>query len=114
MSQAICLPFSIAEITDPGSRGFSYEEHGTEIQAFVVRKASRVYAYRNQCPHTGVALNWSEDVFLNYDEQYIQCAMHGALFTLTEGYCTWGPCVGQSLQTLDIEVDNDGRILLKV
>lgn len=114
MSPVVCLPFSLDEIADPGSRGFSYQQHGTETQGFVVRKGTSVYAYRNQCPHTGATLNWSEDVFLNYDEQYIQCAMHAALFTLSEGYCIWGPCLGQSLPKLDIEVDTDGRILLKI
>ena len=109
-----CLPFTLHDLRDPGSRAFHLQEQGADIEGFVVRKGDQLYAYYNQCPHTGVGLNWAQDVFLNYDEQYIQCSMHGALFTLAEGRCIWGPCAGQFLQALTCEVDSRGQIYLEL
>ncbi|MFO7604032.1 MAG: Rieske 2Fe-2S domain-containing protein, partial [Gammaproteobacteria bacterium] len=70
-------------------------------------------AYRNQCPHTGVALNWQEDVFLDSRDELIQCAMHGALFVPETGRCIWGPCQGQVLQKLHAVTDSAGRIYIE-
>ncbi|MFO7603664.1 MAG: Rieske 2Fe-2S domain-containing protein, partial [Gammaproteobacteria bacterium] len=56
----ICLPFMVADIPDPGSRDFSLPQGATELAGFVVHQGGEIYAYRNQCPHTGVALNWQE------------------------------------------------------
>jgi naringenin degradation protein FdeD len=39
------------------------------------------------------------------------CASHGALFEKSTGYCVAGPCAGQSLQTLPLEV-SDGYVML--
>ncbi|MEM7304152.1 MAG: Rieske (2Fe-2S) protein, partial [Pseudomonadota bacterium] len=57
--------------------------------------------------HNSAALDWAPDQFLDYDNEYIQCANHGALFELHNGYCIYGPCSGQSLQPIKIEIKND-------
>ena len=87
MSLKIYLPFVVDEIADPGSRSFSVRNKVEELTGFVVRKGQHIYAYKNQCPHTGVTLNWSEDVFLNCEENLIQCGVHGALFSIEGGLC---------------------------
>lgn len=107
-----CLPYRIAEIPDPGSRGFLLEFNEHQLEGFVVRSGQQIYVYRNRCPHTGVSLDWAESGFLSYDQQLIQCAMHGALFSIEEGVCLWGPCVGDRLEKLDFETDKDGRIYI--
>lgn len=114
MPLKICLPFVVDEIANPGSRSFSIRDEITERAGFVVRIGQHVYAYRNQCPHTGVSLNWSEDVFLNSDESLIQCAMHGALFSIDEGLCLWGACLGESLEKLQLEIDSIGRLFVEI
>lgn len=98
------------DIVDPGSRGFELML-GAEppLRLFVVRKDGIVAAYRNRCPHTGAPLEWLPDQFLDLDNSFIQCAIHGALFRPEDGYCLRGPCVGQSLEPLALEVV-DGRI----
>lgn len=88
------------ELPDPGSRGFSLALGGETLALLVVQREGEVYAYLNRCPHTGVNLEWRPDQFLDPGERYIQCATHGALFRIEDGFCLRGPCAGQSLQPL--------------
>jgi len=93
----------LEDITDPGSRGFSIELDGHEIEGFVVLKDGAFYAYQNACPHTGSPLDWVEHQFLDLDQAMIQCAVHDARFEIESGLCLAGPCPGESLQKLEIE-----------
>jgi nitrite reductase/ring-hydroxylating ferredoxin subunit len=77
----------------------------------VIRKNETLYAYRNRCPHTGVNLNWLPDQFLDLNGEYIQCAMHGALFRIDDGYCVYGPCAGASLEKLPLQCEQ-GKVYL--
>ena len=99
------------ELPDLATRGFDLapELGGQEI--FIVRQGDRVYAYRNHCPHTGAPLDWQPDQFLDVEQMFIQCAFHGALFRITDGYCVRGPCAGQSLEAIAVKVDG-GRVVL--
>jgi nitrite reductase/ring-hydroxylating ferredoxin subunit len=94
-----------SEIDYDCSRGFDID--GQSI--FVVNKDGQYFAYRNSCPHLGVELNWNEHVFLDFDKAFIQCSTHGALFTIEDGQCVAGPCSGQALQALPLEI-NDGQL----
>lgn len=71
---------------------------------FAVRKADEVFVYLNQCPHRGIALEWLPDQFLDAEKQYIQCATHGALFTIEQGECVAGPCPGERLTAITCEL----------
>jgi len=102
--KALC---KISDINENSSKGFSFSEKEDEQEIFIVKRDGEFYAYKNLCPHTGASLNWQADVFLDYDEFYIQCAIHGARFEVETGLCVWGPCVNRSLMTVDIEVRND-------
>ncbi|HET8731595.1 MAG TPA: Rieske (2Fe-2S) protein [Moraxellaceae bacterium] len=73
----------------------------------VVREGRQVMAYRNQCPHLGIELNFMPDVFLDTEKRYIQCANHGALFQIEDGLCVWGPCQGESLVTVKVQLIDD-------
>jgi nitrite reductase/ring-hydroxylating ferredoxin subunit len=78
----------------------------------VVRQGDRVFGYVNTCPHYDRApLEWKTDGFLNGAGDRIQCASHGALFRIEDGYCEVGPCLGQALQPLALRVE-DGEVLL--
>jgi nitrite reductase/ring-hydroxylating ferredoxin subunit len=77
---------------------------GEPCAIFVVQTDTGWHAYQNHCPHTGVNLNWMPDQFLNLEQDMIQCATHGALFRLEDGYCIYGPCNGASLQSIALEV----------
>jgi nitrite reductase/ring-hydroxylating ferredoxin subunit len=90
------------DLADPDSRAFSLLHHDTAIEGFVVRCGERVTAFVNSCPHTGATLNWNPHQFLDVAGEFIQCSMHGALFRLNDGFCVRGPCVGQSLLSLRV------------
>ena len=94
------------ELQDPGSRGATLQHGDHLLDVFVVRSGQGVHAYINRCPHTGSPLDWNEHEFLSLDRCYIQCAMHAALFRLTDGLCVAGPCTGASLAALPVEVES--------
>ena len=102
--------FDICEleaIDDPGAKEFEIENiAGEKWYGFVVRKGNEIYAYANSCPHTGAMLNWGPDRFLTRAGNQIMCGVHGAVFEIETGYCTLGPCKGQSLRDIDARVED--------
>ncbi len=95
------------DLADPGSRSFTLRMlNGTIEDIFLVRRGAMVFAYRNHCPHTGSPLDWQPDQFLNLERTLIQCATHFALFQIVDGHCISGPCAGQSLMPVDVELDD--------
>jgi nitrite reductase/ring-hydroxylating ferredoxin subunit len=109
MSQVIC---HINELVDPPCREFALQQGEEALPAFVVRVGDEVVAYRNRCPHTGAPLNWNPDDFLSLERDFIQCAIHGALFRLLDGFCVHGPCSGRSLLPVRVTL-NAGVISIK-
>ncbi len=87
---------------------FLYDDR---ISLCLVRQGMTVYAYINSCPHTGAPLNWDRDRFLTRDGDMIQCTLHGALFRIGDGLCTWGPCLHQRLTAVPIVI-RDGMVIL--
>lgn len=99
----------IDELDNDSSRGFTVREQAI----FAVKKYGQVYAYHNRCPHLGVPLEWLPDRFLDADAALIQCSTHGALFVIESGECVAGPCSGQSLQPLPVEI-TDNEIFVRL
>jgi len=99
-------------LADPGSQGFELTQGSVTERVFLVRKAKQLFAYRNICPHRGLALDWQPHQFLTEDGALIQCATHGALFAIESGLCLRGPCVGKSLEALPVLVREDGAVLV--
>ncbi len=94
------------DIPDPGSKAFELKQGRRTISLFVVHKDGSFKAYINSCPHTGVNLEWQEDQFLDMDNMFIQCSTHDALFEIDTGACIAGPCVGDSLETVELLIEN--------
>lgn len=69
-----------------------------------LKRDGEIFVYRNSCPHLGVELNWLEDQFLDTDGALIQCATHGALFSIETGECIWGPCKGKYLEAIPFSI----------
>lgn len=80
---------------------------------FAVRHDGIVRVYVNSCPHLGVPLDWVPDRFLSADGTLIVCATHGARFRIADGVCVQGPCFGEVLESVLIQV-KDGVILAPV
>lgn len=93
---------TLAEIPDHDARGFRTPDG----DIVVVRQGVEVYGYRNRCPHIGICLNFQPDVFMDLTRRYLLCANHGALFRVEDGLCLRGPCSGQSLQSVKVQVEN--------
>lgn len=89
------------DLNESGSYAWSGMVNDELIQCVLILHQGNVYSYLNRCPHTGVNLDWLTNQFLDNNNEYIQCATHGALFNIEDGYCLRGPCVGDRLQIID-------------
>jgi len=97
----------LTEIDDYQARGFNVTLKGETVDVIVVRQGTNCLVYKNSCPHTGVNLEWQPDQFLSDDGNYLQCAMHGAMFQLEDGLCVVGPCVNERLKKFTAVVRDD-------
>lgn len=111
MSDSAAFICELEQLDDPGSHGFSVDFAGEQVEGFVVRRDGACFAYRNSCPHTGSPLDWVEHQFLDVEGALIQCAVHDARFLIDTGECVFGPCPGESLESLPVEI-REGRIYL--
>lgn len=75
------------------------------------RDGPDVRAWLNICPHAGRRLDWAPGQFLKSREGLLVCAAHGASFELVRGECVSGPCRGEALRAVAIEV-RDGQVWL--
>jgi len=94
------------DIPNGACKGFSTDLDANTQDIFIVNRDNKFYGYKNSCPHTGVNLNWQPDVFMDFDDFYIQCAVHGARFEVESGLCVWGPCNGLYLEEIKLEINN--------
>lgn len=81
-----------------------------EAESLVLyRDRDHVRAWLNVCPHAGRRLDWAPGQFLKSRDGLLVCAAHGAGFELQRGECVSGPCRGQSLRAVAVEV-RDGAV----
>ena len=99
------------ELPNPGGRGFTFGDLPHPFGMFVVRQGDAVFAYANDCPHTHSPLDWVPDQFLDYSRTHIQCATHGAKFRIQDGYCLSGPCKGEALTPISVQI-LDGEVVV--
>ncbi|WP_349974969.1 Rieske (2Fe-2S) protein [Pseudomonas sp. WHRI 8519] len=88
------------------AKGFDPWGEGRDT-VIALRWRAEVRVYRNLCPHLDVAMQYRKDRFMSGDGNHIVCFAHGALFRPDNGACVLGPCLGQSLQALDVVLDED-------
>jgi nitrite reductase/ring-hydroxylating ferredoxin subunit len=97
----------LSELPVVGARGFDLRGRGVD-DVFVVRDHGLLRAYRNSCPHwSGATLPWRKHGYLNSGMGYIVCHGHGAKFTLDEGVCVLGPCLGQTLESIPLRIEEE-------
>jgi len=100
----------LADVPDGGATAVDVGDAERPDSIILLRQASRVFAYRNECPHTGRRLDWSPGRFL-IDGNQIICAAHGACFYVDSGRCFAGPARGDALPAVAIEIV-DGQVVL--
>ncbi|MCO5163786.1 MAG: Rieske 2Fe-2S domain-containing protein [Mesorhizobium sp.] len=99
----------LEDLAEGKSRGFDPLGEGRDTM-FVIRRGGRLYAWRNHCPHYDRArMAWKKDEFLDPTGSRIMCFAHGALFEIDSGECTLGPCLGQHLTAVPVEI-RDGQV----
>ena len=81
-----------------------------EENLIVLRRGDAVRAYLNICPHAGRRLDWAPGKFLLKNDVLI-CAAHGASFQAGDGLCIGGPCRGEHLRSVTVDVI-DGEVRL--
>lgn len=95
--------FQASSLAEQTSRGLSVGN----LSLFATKQDGVIYLFENRCPHRGIALEWIEHQFLDVSGLFVQCANHGALFSVDAGRCITGPCVGQSLNAIAFDISED-------
>ena len=97
-------------IADEAARNYVLQIGGKRFHGFVVRRGEAVFGYVDRCPHQGLPLAQQLDRYLTPDGGLIACSWHGAVFTVEEGTCVGGPCLGARLAPWPVTT-RDGRIV---
>jgi nitrite reductase/ring-hydroxylating ferredoxin subunit len=106
---ALC---ALAEVPDDNGLERVFGEGPRAFRVVVFRVPDGVRAYVNECPHVHVPFSFSDDVFCVYDvegRRDLMCAHHAAMFHLDDGVCWDGPCAGERLVPVDVDVV-EGRV----
>lgn len=99
----------LEDVPDGGLIGIEDAVPGDGTQALILYRAgSWVKAWCNVCPHAGRRLDWAPGQFLRSRDGGLVCAVHGATFDPASGECTAGPCRGQALLAVEVEVREGG------
>ncbi len=104
LARVICR---LADVEEYGSRAFTVGGGDWPLRGFVVRCGNEVRGFVNRCPHAGHPLNLRPHRFLTPDRAMILCSSHGALFEKDAGRCLAGPCAGEQLRPVPLEVIGD-------
>lgn len=95
-------------LSDGGLLEIEAEIDGVAESLILYRDGDQVRAWLNICPHAGRRLDWAPGKFLLSKDGLLVCAAHGASFELREGACVAGPCRGESLRAVAVEVMEGG------
>lgn len=95
------------ELSENQSIKFIVPEPKYDREAFAFMRNNEIYAYYNECPHIGIALDWDDNDFFSVDHAKLVCKNHGAEFAPDSGHCSNGPCVDTHLKPINVEISND-------
>ena len=112
--------FTICRVSDIANNravGFvlaRLDENGQKVPwpIFLVRKDKHIYGYVNRCPHQGTRLDFEPGQFLDAGLVHLVCGKHGSQFDIATGKCFDGACVGESLEPIDLVID-DGDLCVR-
>lgn len=87
---------------------FSYRDAiGMISEGFVIQRDGQYFAYRNQCRHQPLSLDYGDGDFFTQDGAYLLCRNHAALFEPKSGLCISGPCIHAKLFSFPVEQAGD-------
>lgn len=97
----------VGELAPGRTKKFFMQVDGREEECFAVNHQGQLYAYVNRCCHVPMTMDWVDNQFMTEDEQFIQCATHGACYLPDTGECVAGPPFGQFLIPVPITIRGD-------
>ncbi|MBI3785775.1 MAG: Rieske 2Fe-2S domain-containing protein [Deltaproteobacteria bacterium] len=100
----------VGEVQPGRTKKFLMVIDGHEEECFLVNHAGALHAYVNRCCHVPMSLDWVENQFFTEDDQFIQCATHGACYLPDTGECISGPPCGKFLTPVSLRLDGDDII----
>lgn len=79
---------------------------GQPARAFAMRFEGALVAYINRCAHVPVEMDWQAGEFLDQEQRWIVCSIHGASYEPADGRCVGGPCGrGKLIRVAIAEID---------
>ncbi len=102
---------SLSELKQRKSLKFPIKQGKWESEGFLIWFEGKPYAYKNECQHLHVTLDMDDNDFFAIDGTLLCCKTHGALYQADTGYCVGGPCAGETLKKLKIEMKGDAIYL---
>jgi nitrite reductase/ring-hydroxylating ferredoxin subunit len=102
---------ALSSIPDGGFAETGAMVDGSMESLILHRRGHDLRAWINVCPHAGRRLDWAPGEFLKSRDGLLVCAVHGASFETDCGECVGGPCRGEHLRAVPVEV-RDGMIHL--
>ena len=97
------------DIADHGALVIKLDDADTWGSVLLTRNGANIAAFHNRCPHAGYPLQHADGGVRVQEGRLIVCGAHGASYGLETGACVGGPCNGQALTRIAIEV-RDGEI----
>lgn len=101
----------VAGLADGQTVKFQFPGATRPREGFLARFRGHLVAYENRCRHLPVKLDAEGDGFFSPSRDYLVCHAHLATYDPLTGLCVRGPCEGESLVPLRIEVV-DGEVWL--
>ncbi len=103
----ICKLDSIKNVEQGIWYEFSLQLDSGLISIMLILEEGKYRAFKNLCPHQGRRMDYSLGKFLTTEQGNIVCPAHGAEFNAANGLCTNGPCLGESLQAVHIQLNEE-------
>lgn len=94
----------VGELQPGQTKKFFLLWRGEEEECFVVNHRGTLYAYVNRCCHVPMAMDWIDNQFMTEDNEYVQCATHGAHYLPDTGECVSGPPCGKFLTPVPLTI----------
>jgi len=101
-----------SELAEGQTIKFDFVRDGKNKHGFVARFHGKLVAYENVCRHIPLPLDYADNRFFSRDAKHFVCQTHGAIYEPLSGLCIQGPCEGESLKPLKIEVRQEEIFLL--
>jgi nitrite reductase/ring-hydroxylating ferredoxin subunit len=101
---------AVEDVPEDGSFLFTVRKGFDKSEAILVSLADGIVAFENYCPHwRDIRLDKGSGATVRGDE--LVCEKHGATFERDSGNCTYGPCEGAVLETVEVTV-KDSEVYL--